>query len=517
MASWTEAYGQIAGATDPNQIRGMQFDPPSLWDVYGTKQSGRYNPEGIEAFKAQKIAELQSKEALPVSLEASRLNRMQVTDPYVGSPEGLKDFAERPSFWLQQDKPLDASNPLIGKTIEDFGNRAGNVGLTSNVLSNPTSQNVAQLIQTNPEHFASNMKNAASMLSTPNADTETPEANKFMQDALYVGETATSIEDFQSGMQDVLAAHPDVKTKTIQDFVKDMMTGVKEKLKPEKPERIPSAPHDMPLPGGWMQKMRYNPATGKDEPYGVKFKPTSQQALEIRQHNVNENSVSAEENAAIIRAIAEKRLDPYKVNSRNQKVLAQAAMNSPGINLNAIASELGLARNKDVMMKAGVAEMIPELLKETVQAGQKLNYSDTQFIGKIQKWKNGQLNDPKMVEYMTLRNDQLLTIGGVMRGNGMTDIAQRLEEEAAHPTMSPKALNGWLNGQLKSIDPRLSLYRGITKGNTAIPRSEYKPGTGIKGLMEGGKSESKPIAPAGTKVPKRGGGFYTSDGKGGWK
>lgn len=32
-----------------------------------------------------------------------------------------------------------------------------------------------------------------------------------------------------------------------------------------------------------------------------------------------------------------------------------------------------------------------------------------------------------------------------------------------------------------------------------------------------GGSGNKPIAPAGTQVPKRGGGFYTSDGKGGWQ
>ena len=379
-------------------------------------------------------------------------------------------------FSLKPFTPQEEANPYVKKSIEDFKVKQGNTALTADVLKNPTPENVARLIQTNPEHFASNMKNASAML--PSVDTETPKASSFMQDAMFVAERAPSIEDFTSGMQSVLEAHPDVSTKTVQDFVKETTAQVKEKLKPEKAETRP-APHAMHLAGGFVQDMRFNPATGKDEPYGVKYKPTAQQSLEIKQ---TQNAMPPEHAGALDAAISSGRLDPYKVNSRNRQDLARLAYNNPGVDINTLAAQAGIARNKDVIMKAGVAEMIPDLLKKTVETGKKLKYSDVQFVGAVQRWRNGQLNDPVLTKYMTLRNDQLLTIGGVMRQNGMTDMAQRLEEEAAKPTMSPRALDGWLEGQLESIDPRLNFYRSLTGKNKAIPRSSYTPGTGIKGL-----------------------------------
>lgn len=186
--------------------------------------------------------------------------------------------------------------------------------------------------------------------------------------------------------------------------------------------------------------------------------------------SMNMNELGDAEKNALSTAIAEKRLDPYRVNSKNQQLLAAAALQNPGINLNDIAATLGVARNKDVVMKAGIAEMVPGLLQNVVTAGKKLDYSDVQFKGKVQQYVKGQLNDPALVEYMTARNDLLLTLGGVMRGNGMTDMAQKLEEQAAHPTMSPKALDGWLKGQMASVDPRIKLYRSLIAGKGIPPQ-----------------------------------------------
>lgn len=245
------------------------------------------------------------------------------------------------------------------------------------------------------------------------------------------------------------------------------------------------APHTKHFADGSAQDMRWNPKTQQDEPYGEKYKPTSQQRIEIAQSKMNINQLDADEQAAINRMVADKRLDPMKVTSRNQKMLAQLEIANPGIDVNAISAQLGIARNKDVIMKAGKAEYIPDLIKKTVEAGKALNYSDAQFAGIVQKWKDGQINNPKLTKYMTMRNDQLLTIGGVMRDNGMTDMAQKLEEEAMHPTLSPKALDAWAEGQLESIDPRLNFYRSLTKGNAAIPRSSYQTGTGNAGINSG--------------------------------
>jgi hypothetical protein len=196
--------------------------------------------------------------------------------------------------------------------------------------------------------------------------------------------------------------------------------------------------------------------------------------------NVKMNGLSPTQSAALTAAIGEGRLDPYKINSKNQQVLADAAVGNPGINLNDMAANLGLARNKDVQMKGAIAETVPPLLKSIVENGKKLNYSNNQFVGQVQQWVDKKSNNPQFVKYMSLRNDQLLTLGGIMRSNGMTDMAQKLEEEAAQPTMSPRALEGWLEGQMESVDPRLKMYRSIREGKGA-PRpagtSPTKPRT----------------------------------------
>jgi hypothetical protein len=180
--------------------------------------------------------------------------------------------------------------------------------------------------------------------------------------------------------------------------------------------------------------------------------------------NIEMNGLSPSQTSALTAAIGEGRLDPYKINSKNQQILADAAVANPGINLNDMAANLGLARNKDVQMKGAIAETVPPLLKSIVDNGKKLNYSNNQFLGMAQQWLDKKSNNPQFVKYISLRNDQLLTLGGIMRSNGMTDMAQKLEEEAAQPTMSPRALEGWLEGQMESVAPRLKMYRSIRSG-----------------------------------------------------
>ncbi|MGI4937367.1 MAG: hypothetical protein ACRYF5_11570 [Janthinobacterium lividum] len=64
---------------------------------------------------------------------------------------------------------------------------------------------------------------------------------------------------------------------------------------------------------------------------------------------------------------------------------------------------------------------------------------------------------------MTQRNDALMTVARVMRGNGMTDMAHKAETEVSSPTMSPAALDAWFRGQMKSLQPRLDINRRITR------------------------------------------------------
>ena len=532
MAAWNDAFKLIADATDPASIQGMQFDGPGGWDK-ATGADRSYDPISIEAFKRQKLAELQQKAADPALM---RLNEFSATGrPLAEMGYQNLNRAENntasggmpSSFTTDPFTRQEQSNPIVQKAVSDFQVGQGRSDMLQRAVEDPNGENISNLLPVFGSQHLGPALNAIRQ-AMPGEMAPTIEQMKYNDvkgldpknreafsniDFVTSGSTPEEAMKRAAELSNVTGASPDFVSKEILapalkqfETVKPDANATDQQLTARSLKGDKEA--QAILDSMDARKLKVAKA-------GRAVIAESQKSIAGAKMKMDMNSLAPEQRNALTLAIGERRLDPYKINSKNQQILADAAVANPGIDLNGIAAELGVARNKDVIMKSGVAEMIPELLRETVVAGQKLKYSDVQFVGKLQKWKNGQLNDPKMVEYMTMRNDQLLTIGGVMRGNGMTDMAQRLEEQAAHPTMSPKALEGWLSGQLKSIDPRLSLYRKLTKGNTAIPRSSYSPGDGAKKLMEG--ESEKTIASAGTTVPKRGGGVYTSDGKGGWR
>ena len=129
-----------------------------------------------------------------------------------------------------------------------------------------------------------------------------------------------------------------------------------------------------------------------------------------------------------------------------------------------------LSQNVNLQQKAAVAEMLPELITQTADLGKGLDYSDFSPKGKLQQTWDALNNDPKYIEYVTKRNDLILTIGGVMRANGMTDMAQKLEEDSAPRSMSPKAFDAWAKGQMDSLEPRIKAYKSQIggKGNPSV-------------------------------------------------
>lgn len=178
-------------------------------------------------------------------------------------------------------------------------------------------------------------------------------------------------------------------------------------------------------------------------------------------------------------AVTKGRLDPNKINSRTAGIFADAELKAPGkTDFAKISSDIALGRNATFRQRALVAETLPEVMRNMVDAGKKIGFSDVRTIGKMQAWVKGELNDPDMTEYMVLRNDSLMTIAGVMRGVGMTDQAHRAEIEASAPTMSPDALDAWMRGQMKSLRPRLDKYLKLTKDEPEQP-----PNANGKGWM----------------------------------
>lgn len=166
--------------------------------------------------------------------------------------------------------------------------------------------------------------------------------------------------------------------------------------------------------------------------------------------------------AALSKAVAEGRLDPSRVNSRTAAVLGKIALANPTLNFNRMTADAALQKNSTFQQRAMTLESLPDVMNTMVQLGHKVGFDDNRTIGKMQAWYKGEFNDPDLQEYMTVRNDALMTIANVMRGVGMSDQAHRAEIEAANPTMSPKALDAWLRGQTASLEPRLGRMRNVT-------------------------------------------------------
>ncbi len=178
--------------------------------------------------------------------------------------------------------------------------------------------------------------------------------------------------------------------------------------------------------------------------------------------------LSDEQNAALSEAINSGRLDPNRINGRTASMWADLALKNPGTDFNKLGADSALLKNAAFQQKAMVASTLPEVMDNMVKAGKKLN-------------------DPDLTEYMTQRNDALMSIAGVMRGVGMTDMAHKAETEVASPTMSPDALDAWLRGQHKSLEPRLRnndriMHTGAhTPGvttSTAVPAPGRGPASG---------------------------------------
>jgi hypothetical protein len=175
----------------------------------------------------------------------------------------------------------------------------------------------------------------------------------------------------------------------------------------------------------------FNPNTGK---MGIEHLPQEQQD-------------------AINKAVNEGRLSLQDVNSRNLSTYAQVALNNPTYDFNQAARDRSLGRNATFQQKNMIVESLPGLTAHVAELGKKLKYPDLAVAGEAKKFLMGQTNDPDLQEYMGVRNDTLLKIAGVMRSVGMSDKAHAAEEEAMSPTLSPRALDAWVKGQMSAITP----------------------------------------------------------------
>jgi hypothetical protein len=137
MGFLDEYINQINSSTDPRALQAMPI--PGMGPVDKALNPG-VNAAKLEEFRANRIVQLLQQEAAPVAGEAARLKSMIANDPYIGSAEGLADFAQRPGFWLGTDNagtvsggkgkaPVSSagSNPYIGQVVQNFSDQNQNI------------------------------------------------------------------------------------------------------------------------------------------------------------------------------------------------------------------------------------------------------------------------------------------------------------------------------------------------------------------------------------------------------
>lgn len=176
-------------------------------------------------------------------------------------------------------------------------------------------------------------------------------------------------------------------------------------------------------------------------------------------------SLTEGQNQLVTDAISEGRLDPARVNSRTAGLLAGILERNPKMDFNSASGRAALMKNPQYQKGVQSARVLPKMLEGVREAGKKLNYSDVEFLGKVQKFANGQLNDPNFTSYMTKRYDVLMRLAYTMRGVGMSDYATKLEEQAFTPTLSPRALDAYVDAQKEMLGPIVQEYQNFAIGS----------------------------------------------------
>lgn len=229
-----------------------------------------------------------------------------------------------------------------------------------------------------------------------------------------------------------------------------------------------AAPNTMVVPAGVTPNIQQTPqgvAATADTLSQTRLRNVQADAGGFNPNTGQGGHLTPDQSAALAKAVSEGRLDPMRVNSRSGPILAQMELNTPGMNFNGMHADAALQSNAGFQQKAISMDAMPTILSHMTSLGKKLNggtgYSDVKSVGQMQQWMNGQLNDPEYTEYMTVRNDALMKLASVMRGVGMSDQAHSAEIQAAAPTLSPLALDGWLKGQLSTMEPLLARTQAV--------------------------------------------------------
>jgi len=109
------------------------------------------------------------------------------------------------------------------------------------------------------------------------------------------------------------------------------------------------------------------------------------------------------------------------------------------------------AESRMVIARKENIDTADKLIGRMQETAKQLDFSDIKIAAIADKWVKGQMQDPVLSRYMTQRADALFALGNALKQNGLTDKAIQIEEEAAHPTVSPAAFDAWFKVQKEAL------------------------------------------------------------------
>ncbi|KAB0668938.1 hypothetical protein F6V30_13960 [Oryzomonas sagensis] len=443
MANWADAYSTIAGAKDPNQLQNTQFDPPSLWDVYGTKSSGSYDPQGIEAARAKKLAELQGKAAIPLlAQQADWKNRGWSSDPSFTGSEWEEGLRENPVFnttgvpQANLSSP-DMSNPNILAAVTGFGGQAQNEKGYADQLQRMGTpvQDAGSLSRfaLNSEmlpHLTS-LEKAPAAFAPPTPDTVTPANRNFFTAAGEAVKTAKTPGDVLSAITAAAKQYnPDMPTyeKAVSQFTgNNFFATDKEPTSTEGNYRKGLESELQAKHPDWKpEKIQYEAAKqvrAENQQAATQRIQTTitlreKAKAENRAHNLNINGLSEQENEALGRAI-DNGLDPYKVNSRTAKIYAQQELRQPGRRWNDLGAQAAFGRNAGVMNTKALLNTIDPLLDALERAGGVLGNSSLPGFNRAKNYLKEATGQSDIVGFNNLRDDVVAEVERGLMGSGV--------------------------------------------------------------------------------------------------
>lgn len=201
------------------------------------------------------------------------------------------------------------------------------------------------------------------------------------------------------------------------------------------------------------------------------------------ERRISVNALTAEENAALTRAISEKRLNPNKVNSRTAKIYAQMELENPGMSFSGKAADIE-AHTKSLANQQKMRDMMASFvinINEQIDRLKTVLNDVTRLDARlanvpIRKWATvvkGSAAESIVNMYLTEISNEIgkLSTGSAASIAELSEGAQKKWEKIHDPNLSIKDLINLLNEtkhagnlRIKSVDSVISETRRKLKG-----------------------------------------------------